>query len=189
MDGDGGRHRVYPATAFDTGEGTRVRLKAHNARYTEAMGVSICRALLQMKTLRQIGADPRYPSMTTITRWLADPRLAAFREMYYHARRVQAELRVDEIFEIADDSSRDYKTVTKADGTEELQPDLEHIQRSRIRIDTRKWYAARLIPRIYGQNAHVDHEIVGDLAELMKQAVNRDDGLPKPASRPILAPE
>ena len=162
---DGGGQRALPELnpTFDTGEGTRVRLKARNAKYTEEMGIRICKALLEMKTLRQIGADPRYPSMPTITRWLVDPRLAAFREMYYQARRVQAELRVDEIFEIADDASRDYVEVEHKDGSITVEPNLEHIQRSRIRIDTRKWYAARLIPRIYGQNVQVDHEIVGDM--------------------------
>ena len=59
-------------------------------------------------------------------------------------------------------------------------PDNEAIQRSRVRIDTRKWYAARMVPRIYGDKVDVNLDATGDLAELLKKASNNDKGLPKP---------
>jgi hypothetical protein len=133
------------------------------------------------ESLKEICEDNRMPSLRSITRWLADPRLADFREMYYFARRVQAEIRIDEIFTIADDTSKDWKPKYDKDGEWiEDVPDNEAIQRSRVRIDVRKWYAARLVPRIYGERKEIDLDVTGDLAELLKAAANRDKGLPKP---------
>lgn len=121
------------------------------------------------------------PSKRTVVRWLADPRFADFREMYYFARRVQAEVRIDEIFEIADDTSKDWQfTYDKNGEINGIKADNEAIQRSRVRIDTRKWYAAKLVPRIYGENSHVDMDVTGDLAELLKNAANKNTGLPDP---------
>lgn len=148
--------------------------------FTEAIGNEICERIMMQQTLRQIAADPSMPNKRTIVRWLADPRKAVFRENYYYARRVQAELYVDEIFEIADDTSRDYKIEYDKDGEPHEVPNNEHIQRSRVRIDTRKWYASKLVPKIYGDKQQVDHDVTGDLAELMKAASNNDAGLPPP---------
>jgi hypothetical protein len=49
-----------------------------------------------------------------------------------------------------------------------------------VRIDTRKWYAAKLVPRIYGDLQQIEHGVTGDLAELLKGASNKDSGLPPP---------
>lgn len=180
---------LMKAPTFDVGDGTRIRLTARNSVYTDEIAKSICLRIMKMQTLREITDDPRMPGMTTVVRWLADTRLARFREMYYQARRVQAELRVDEIFTIADDASQDYKEVTCADGSTKIVPNNEHIQRSRVRIDTRKWFASKLIPRVYGENTHVDVGVTGDLAEIMKAAANRDNGLPSAIGQPALAVE
>ncbi len=52
----------------------------------------------------------------------------------------------DEALEIADDVSGDW--ATDKDGKKVL--DHEHIQRSRLRVDTRKWAAGKLAPKRYG---------------------------------------
>ncbi len=148
---------------------------------SEALTREICTRIMLQQTLKEICADPNMPSQRTIVYWLADPRNADFREQYYYARRVQAELYVDEIFEIADDTSKDYKKVynSKTEEYDEV-PNNEHIQRSRVRIDTRKWYASKMVPKIYGDKQQIDHDVTGDLAELMKGASNNDEGLPPP---------
>ena len=166
-----------PAPAFRTPEGTKIR--HGNSRYTPAIGRKVCEQLMLMKSLKEICKDPRMPSKRTIINWLADPKMTDFREMYYYARRVQAELRVDEIFEIADDSKNDWEKVYNKNGElVDIKPNNEAIQRSRVRIDTRKWYAAKLVPRIYGDTVNHELDVTGDLAELLKKASNQDSGLP-----------
>jgi hypothetical protein len=168
-----------PTTFRSPDSGTRFRVS--NGLYTDSLARIICERLMGGESLKEICEDNRMPSLRSITRWLADPRLADFREMYYFARRVQAEIRIDEIFTIADDTSKDWKPKYDKDGEwiEDI-PDNEAIQRSRVRIDVRKWYAARLVPRIYGERKEIDLDVTGDLAELLKAAANRDKGLPKP---------
>jgi len=147
----------------------------------------LCEEIMLGKSLDRIcREDPRMPSKRTILKWLADPANSAFRERYYNARRVQAELRVDEIFDIADDSSRDYKPVYDENGNIiRYDPDNEHIQRSRVRVDTRKWYASKMLPRIYGDRVLNELDVTGDLAELLKRASNKTQGLPPPRGKVI----
>ena len=52
-----------------------------------------------------------------------------------------------QILEISDDGINDY-TQTE-DGDE--APNHEHIQRSRLRVDFRKWLATKLAPKKYGE--------------------------------------
>lgn len=158
---------------------TPTRRLQQTSKYSEAMATKICEQLMLQRSLKEIASEPNMPSMRTIVRWLADPAMVGFREMYYYARRVQAEIYIDEIFEIADDSSGDYKKVWNSKHEEyDIVPDNEHIQRSRVRIDTRKWFAAKMVPRIYGEKIEASLDVTGDLAELLKNASNRDNGLP-----------
>lgn len=76
------------------------------------------------------------PHPGTICRWLADPRNDVFREQYARAREAQAEFYADELIDIADDSGTASKPVD--------------VNRSRLRVDARKWVAAKLLPRKYG---------------------------------------
>ncbi len=59
---------------------------------------------------------------------------------------MQADALFDEALEIADDASGDWST--DKDGKKTL--DHEHVQRSRLRVDTRKWAAGKLAPKRYG---------------------------------------
>jgi len=85
-----------------------------------------------------------------VFRWLACNE--DFRNQYAQARELQQELLYDELFEIADDSKEDY---TEING--EMRLNSEHVQRSRLRIDTRKWVMERMASRKYGVKQQIDH--------------------------------
>jgi hypothetical protein len=53
---------------------------------------------------------------------------------------------IDELLEIADDSSNDQIIDTEG----EIHFNSQAVQRARLRIDTRKWLACKLVPRVYG---------------------------------------
>ncbi len=59
---------------------------------------------------------------------------------------MQADTLFDEALEIADDASGDW--IKTEDGKKIL--DHEHVQRSRLRVDTRKWAAGKMAPKRYG---------------------------------------
>jgi hypothetical protein len=159
---------------------TNIRIHIHS-QFDHRIARVICERLMMKESLTKICKDPRMPQLRTVVRWLADPALPEFREMYYYAKRVAAELLIDEIVEISDDTSRDLKDVYDKDGDVVGQEvNNEAIQRSRVKIDTRKWIAAKMVPRLYGENVNVDLAATGDLAELLKRAANKDRGLPPP---------
>ena len=114
--------------------------------YTEALAAEICRRLAEGETLRSVCRDKAMPDKATILRWLADKKKADFREQYVYAREMQADALFDEALEIADDASGDWST--DKDGKKVL--DHENIQRSRLRVDTRKWAAGKMAPKKYG---------------------------------------
>ena len=66
---------------------------------------------------------------------------------------LQAEHWAEEIIEIADDSKNDF---VEKEGHTALNS--ENINRSRLRVDTRKWLMARLAPKKYGDK---DNERIG----------------------------
>lgn len=88
--------------------------------------------------------DSTVPSLTTIMGWLRTNQ--EFAQQYARAKEEQADYLAEQMLEIADDSSLDVAF------TEEGKPyvDREHINRSRLRVDTRKWIASKLKPKKYG---------------------------------------
>ncbi len=114
--------------------------------YSDALAVEICRRIAERESLRKICADPDMPDKTTVLRWLAAKENAEFRTQYAHAREMQADTLFDEALEIADETSDDW--ITTEDGKKVL--DHEHVQRSRLRVDARKWAAGKLAPKRYG---------------------------------------
>ena len=122
------------------------RKKGHPSLYTEALAAEICRRLAEGETLRSVCRDKAMPDKATILRWLADQTKADFREPYVYAREMQADALFDEALEIADDALGDWST--DKDGKKVL--DHENIQRSRLRVDIRKWAAGKMAPKKYG---------------------------------------
>jgi hypothetical protein len=151
-------------------------------QFSSTIAKRICERLIVGDSIRDICAsgDHRFPSLSTFAKWFAGNK--DFREMYHAARRVSAEIKVDEIFDIADDTSNDFVEVsyTNKNGTEVTRKvaDNEAIQRSRVRIDTRKWYASKMMPKLYGDVETVKHELSDDFTKLLQSAANRDSGLP-----------
>lgn len=84
------------------------------------------------------------PAKITINQWRF--KYPDFAAQYAQAKISQIETLVDEILEIADDSSRD--NVVNEQGNTVCNS--EYIARSRLRIDTRKWLASKLVPKTYG---------------------------------------
>jgi frataxin-like iron-binding protein CyaY len=124
--------------------------------YTQEIGDSICDRLAEGESLRSICRDDAMPAMSTVFRWLATDE--SFAEQYARAREEQADALADEIVAIADESD----VATKVDGEQvTLALDATAIARNRLRVDARKWVAAKLKPRKYGdkiQHADADGE-------------------------------
>jgi hypothetical protein len=74
---------------------------------------------------------------------------------YARARELQAEAWADSLIEIADETSNDTKT--NADGSE--APNGEWMQRSKLKVETRKWLMSKNHVGRYGDKVSVDAQV------------------------------
>jgi hypothetical protein len=89
----------------------------------------------------------------TVLDWInADPRRT---ELYARAREDRADLLADETIAIADEAQFVQK-VGEDGETVEVTFDSVAVQRNKLRVDARKWYAAKLKPRSYGEKVHAE---------------------------------
>lgn len=103
----------------------------------------ICGRIAEGRSLRAIcREDEDAPGLSTFMRWLAD--YPEIREQYARARDAQADVFFDECADIADSA----KTA-------------EDVQVARLRIDTRKWMAGKMRPKVYGDK--LDMNLSGGL--------------------------
>ncbi|WP_216818578.1 hypothetical protein [Solirubrum puertoriconensis] len=126
----------------------------------------ICLLLMEGMSLRRICQLEGMPAKGTVLSWLskgkdddAEGVFAAFQDQYARARQVQAETLVDEIIDIADNRPVDdiEAQPDTLHGERGAFPNKEWMQRSALRVDARKWYAAKVLPKKYGDKQQVEH--------------------------------
>lgn len=116
--------------------------------YTAELATEICNRMSEGESLRAICRDEGMPSRSMVFRWLdAQP---AFRDQYTRAREDLLEHWAEEILEISDDGRRDYIGGQVTEGVTAVVVDHDHISRSRLRVDSRKWLLSKLAPKKYG---------------------------------------
>ena len=116
--------------------------------YTDDIASEICWRIAHGEPLVRICADEHLPHVATIYRWLT--RFPDFCDMYARAREDQADTLADEIQAIADEMPME---TTDKDGNTRF--DSAYINWMRLRVDARKWVAAKLKPRKYGDKVQV----------------------------------
>lgn len=125
--------------------------------YSEELALKICKRIADGESLRSICRDDDMPERTTVLGWSLDLS-HPFSSKYMHARDLQADAMADELNDISDDGSNDWMERKMRNGETELVTNHEHINRSRLRVDTRKWIAAKLKPKRYGDKQVIEHE-------------------------------
>ena len=124
--------------------------------YSPQITKDICVRLGLGESLREICSKEGMPDKSTVMRWLATH--AEFRDQYASAREAQADYYAEEIIEISDDGSNDWMERQRSDGSIEEVENKEVLNRSRLRVDTRKWLMARMAPKKYGDRVVQAHE-------------------------------
>jgi hypothetical protein len=106
------------------------------------------------------------PDKSTVYKWLMQAsheecpaELKEFFDQYTRARVQQADALFDECIEIADEGRNDYYMKTGKGGQEYEAVNSEHIQRSKLRVDTRIIMAERLNPKKYRPQSAIDHTV------------------------------
>ena len=114
--------------------------------------------------MTHILATPGMPSRQTVSEWICTDA-HGFAADHARARCDGVEAQVDEAMEAARDRTRDP-------------------QQARLLVDTIKWHAAKIAPRLYGDRV----EVVGDAAAPLMFAIRRLDR-PECADELPVAPE
>lgn len=112
--------------------------------YTPELANAICEQLAACGSLRAVCRQDGMPNRTTIMRWVVDD-IDGFAAKYARAKDLGIDEFVEETLEIADDGSNDWMVTERGP-----QVDSEHIARSKVRIETRRWLAERMAPKRYG---------------------------------------
>lgn len=126
------------------------------SEFTQETADRLCERIADGESLRSICTDEDMPNKATVFRWLA--KFPPFSDQYARARETQADTIFDEILDIADDGTNDWLEQNgQGDESVGWRVNGEHIQRSRVRIDARKWMAGKLRPKVYGEKLDVNH--------------------------------
>ena len=118
--------------------------------YSDELVGRICEWISEGKSLRSFCRIEGNPGFQTVLDWLNDDDKIYFRSKYARAREIQAEVMADELLEIADDT----------------KPDQLKLAHDKMKIETRQWIAAKLLPKKYGNIQHIE-----DITQTPKQLV------------------
>lgn len=125
------------------------------AEYIPAAQAEILQRIANTSTnvWRMLEEDPVMPSPDTVRGWLrANPD---FKRAYDEALRARGDLLFEEALEIADDARNDWMARNDPNNPGWIA-NGEHIQRSKLRVETRKWMASKLRPERYGDKMLVE---------------------------------
>lgn len=152
--------------------------------YSTALCAEICERIANGESARGICRDDDMPSFVTVLSWL--DKYPEFLSQYERARMMQADALVEEALEIVDDGSNDWMERFAKDNPDQAigwQLNGEAVQRSRLRADHRRWWAAKLQPKKYGEKQAVelsgsvsfkdvgDEDLLTELLELVATGV------------------
>lgn len=129
--------------------------KGRPEKYSPELASRICAELAQGASLRTVCKPEDMPCVATIFNWFR--KYPDFLEQYARAKEESADAMAEEILDIADNGTNDWMEKTDKEGNAiGWQFNGEHVQRSRLRIDTRKFLMAKMKPKRYGDKVDVN---------------------------------
>lgn len=147
------------------------------SKYTPELAREICIRMASGETLRQVCRDDHMPAASTVRGWVVD-NVDGFSEHYARARVLLAEHWADEIVDISDDGTNDWMEKFDQEGNLGWKVNGEHVTRSKLRTENRKWLLSKALPKVYGDKLDVNHGVQPDnpLASLIQRIAGT--GLP-----------
>jgi hypothetical protein len=130
------------------------RPQGRQSTYTEALADHIIDLLSEGTPLREICRMEGMPNWSTVYRWQAQN--PAFATRFAIAREMGEDALAHECLEIADDKSKD---MVEDPTTGVPRLNTEHVQRSKLRIDTRLKLLAKWNPKKYGDRQIIDMDV------------------------------
>ena len=117
----------------------------------------ICDRIAEGQSPRRICQDANMPARSTVFVWLEEHE--DFARSYTLARQIQIEDLMDEILEIADDSTNDWIVREGPDGKKTRVFNRDNFRRSKLQIAARKWLISKLMPKKFSWEYATAHTI------------------------------
>lgn len=117
-------------------------------QYTDILVDEICGRLACGEPMAKIVQSAHMPDSVTIYRWLREK--PAFQQRYADARRDGAHCLADQIQDIVDT-----EPLAVFDEAGNKRYDSGSVAHNRLRMDARKWLAAKYLPKVYGDRTVV----------------------------------
>lgn len=119
----------------------------------------ICQRVSTGESLRSVcRSDEKFPPESTVRLWVMSDVPQGIAAQYARAKDMQMESWADEITDIADDGTNDWMTIRRGDQEIEVE-NREVVNRSRLRVDARKWLMSKIAPKKYADR--IQTEITG----------------------------
>ena len=165
----------YRRAVIKADSGMRLRM-GRPTKYTQELADIICVRLSCGESMRSIARDEDFPAMSTLFLWLRVHPI--FSEQYTKAKHESADALYEDIIDIVDNQVSQPVLVEGApvevDGKTVMTVDNASVAHARLRVDSRKWCAARMQPKKYGDNQEDNpNDAVSELAKAMAKMAER----------------
>lgn len=120
--------------------------------YTQELSDKVCQEIAMGYSLRTVCKKEGMPKLSTVFKWIREK--PEFAQQYARATQERTEAMAEDMLDIADDGSNDLMTIQKGDKSYEVE-NREVTNRSRLRVDTRKWLMSKMKPKKYGEKLDV----------------------------------
>ena len=125
------------------------------SKYTIKLADEICERLSSGESLNAISKDDHMPHRVNIMRWLLNTDnkgFDGFRTKYALAREIQYQNMADDLLDISDNDVSvplliDGIPAKDAEGFAIMIKDNVAVQHARLRVDTRKWFMSKVLPK------------------------------------------
>ena len=112
-------------------------------KYTKELADKVCEEIALGASIRTVCGMEGMPGVATIFKWIRTNE--EFAKQYARATEERTEAMSEDILDIADDGTNDWMIVNDRE-----VPDSEALQRSKLRVETRKWLMSKMKPKKYG---------------------------------------
>lgn len=148
---------------------------AAGASITPEIYNRICERIADGESLRAVCRDPQMPDKSTFFRYMRENPLV--RDQYTRATDQRCVTLAEDAIDISDDGSNDWMAENDPENPG-YRLNGEHVQRSKLRVETRKWFLSKLQPKVYGDKSSVELSGNIDIAQgiiaARKRAAKKD---------------
>lgn len=144
--------------------------------YNTDIAAKVCSMLADGVSLRTVCMSEDMPAKTTVFKWLRDNE--EFANQYAHAKEQSTIAQFEDMLSIADEDPLE-PLIDKeglpviVDGVVLKTATKTSIDHARLRIETRKWALAKMLPKKYGDRIHTEHSGKVELSSMDDDELDR----------------